>query len=68
MRERMACVVLGDEENGIASQINVLLLKGIDPHYKNLFLPSVGGGLVVSLLYSPNRGTQQLKVGRHLTF
>ena len=56
MKERMAHVVLGDEDHGIASQINVLL-QGIDPRYNNLFLPNVGGGLVVSPLISPNRGT-----------
>ena len=68
MKERMAQVILGDEKHGIASQINVLL-QGIDPRYKNLFLPSIDGGLlVVNPLYSPNRGTKQLQVGKHLTF
>ena len=67
MRERMACVVLGDEEHDIASQINILL-QIIDPRYKNLFVPTVGGGLVVSLLTSPNRRTKQLEVSKHITF
>ena len=68
MKEKMAHVVLGDEEHGIvASQINILL-QGIDPRYKNRFLPNVGGGLVVSLLISSNRGTKQLEVRNQLTF
>ena len=67
MREIMAHGVLGDKKNGVASQINILL-QGIDPHYKNLFLPSIDGCLVVNPLCSPNRGTKQLKVGQHLTF
>ena len=44
-----------------------IFLHGINPRYKSLFLPGIGGGLVVSPLYSPNRGTKQLKVGEHLT-
>ena len=67
MKERMACVVLEDEEHGIASQINILL-QGIDPRYKNMVVPTVGSGLVVSSFICPNRGTKQLKAGKHLTF
>ena len=66
-RETMARVVLGDEEHDIDSQIN-MLWQGIDPRYNNLFVPTVGSDLVVSPLYSPNRGTKQLEVGKHLTF
>ena len=61
MREKMACIILGDEEHDIASQINW-------PALQEFFLPTAGDSLVVSLLYSPNRGTKQLKVGKHLTF
>ena len=67
MTERMAHVILGDEEHGIASQIDILL-QGIDPRYKNLFIPAVGGGRVVSPFIGPKRGTKQIEVGKHLTF
>ena len=54
-------------KNDVASQIKILL-QIIDLRYKNLFLSSIGGSLVVNPLYSPNRGTKQFKVGQHLTF
>ena len=65
----MQQMVLGDEEKGIVSQIRVLL-EGSDRRYRELYLNASrtsGSDLVVSPLYSPNRGTKVIAVGKQQT-
>ena len=63
MREIISLVVLGNEFQGIASQIRVVL-QGTDLRYKKLFQSDpIGGALIIDPLYSPNRGTEKNKLG-----
>ena len=76
MKTKLHQIVIGDENVNVASQIRILI-EGIDPRYKKLFIKintdatsenAAGTKMIVAPLYSPNRDTKEIQVGTNLTF
>ena len=63
-------IVIGDDENNVASQIR-MLIEGNHLRYKQLFIKintDAGTKTIVAPLYSPNRDTKEIQVGTNLTY